>query len=181
MSEKRDNMIKELRSIGVVSLVQERIMLFKQGYGEIQYWFLKDSETTADELVLSSDCISIPFSKYSIVLSSDNGNGYPLWLDLFTSDDKKIASLTLPRPSAIINCHNVTFVDEFAVDMSETLAANKVKGDWFVNRQGKLKDLVADLHKNLTKVKASAQKEEIKKSCIDIGNYAMMLYHLYGR
>ena len=65
MSEKYDNLFKELKEKHLISLYYNRVMFYNDGAGEVQFWEL--IETTETLLALKNKGISIYFDSWRFV------------------------------------------------------------------------------------------------------------------
>lgn len=158
---KREEFYNALKEKKLVSLYYDRIMFYNEGFGEIQFWDLK--EISANVLMLENSGVGIFFDRWEF-----NG-GY---LHVFRND-VEVGDFKLPNPGKITSNHNHFYVEEFATTMSEFLDANVAeKGDWAYCSYDQVIDLLKKNIENLN------DKEKIQKSCIDIANFAMMAYYL---
>ena len=160
MSEKLDNFYNELRSKHLISLYYNRVMFYNDGFTEIQFWTLSED---SDYLILENKGVSIYFDKWEF---SDK------CLYIY-KNDTIIGCFKLPSDRKIMFNHNHFYVEEFTVNMSEKLDNNITeKGDWANCTYDQVIDL---LKKNVGNLDV---QKDIKGSCIDIANYAMMAYYL---
>ncbi len=157
---KREDLFNELKERNLITLYYDRVMFYDEGYGEIQFWKLDED---SDFLILENKGVSVYFDKWEF---SDK------CLYVY-KNDTIIGSFKLPNEKKIASNHNHFYVDNFAVDMSETLDNNySEKGDWaYCN----VEQVVSLLKKNVDNLDS---KKDIKKSCVDIANFAMMTFYL---
>lgn len=156
---KRDDLFNALKERNLITLYYDRVMFYDEGYGEIQFWKLNEN---SDFLILENKGVSVYFDKWEL---SDK------CLYVY-KNDTIIGSFKLPNEKKIALNHNHFYVDNFAVDMSETLDNNSEKGDWaYCN----VEQAVSLLKKNVNNLD---NKKDIKKSCVDIANFAMMTFYL---
>ena len=163
MSEKYDSLFKELKDRNLISLYYNRVMFYDEGFGEIQFWNLAED---SDYLILENMGVSIYFDKWEL---SDKC----LYIH---KNDTIVGCFKLPSDRKIIANHNHFYIEQFAVDMSEILDSNvEQKGDWaccsFDTAEKGLKH-------NLGKLKKSSNRDDFKKSCVDLANYAAMSFYL---
>lgn len=157
---KRDDLIKELKEKNLISLYHERVMFYDEGFGEIQFWTLEEEN---DSLILKNKGVIIYFDTWEF---SD------VCFYIYRNSSI-IGSFKLPNQNKIIANHNHFYVDEFAVEMSHTLDNNVAeKGDWACCNYQQVVDL---LKKNVGNLDGN---KDIKQSCIDIANFAMMSFYL---
>ena len=171
MSAKLDVLHDALKREHVISLYHDRVMFYNDGFGEIQFWTLSETE---DKLVISNKGVSISFDGWSLTLNDEGkANGISLKLG-----DVVVATMKFPSPTKIIQNHNHFYIEEFATDMSYTLDKNvEQKGDW---ADCTWETVQTGLKSNLGKLKKKTEKEELRKACIDLANYAAMMYYIFG-
>lgn len=157
---KREDLFNELKEKNLIALYYDRVMFYDEGYGEIQFWKLNED---SDFLILENKGVSVYFDKWEL---SDK------CLYVY-KNDTIIGSFKLPNEKKIASNHNHFYVEEFATDMSEALDNNNSeKGDWaYCN----VEQTIGLLKKNVDNLD---NKKDIKKSCVDIANFAMMTYYL---
>ena len=159
---KREELFNALKEKNLISLYHERVMFYDEGFGEIQFWTLDEDEEISC-LVLENKGVAIYFDAWEL---SDK--------DLYISIcGKTIGAFRFPNQNKIIANHNHFYVDEFAVKMSDVLDTNVAeKGDWACCNYQQVVDL---LKKNVGNLD---NKKDIKQSCVDIANFAMMTFYL---
>lgn len=163
MSEKYDNLFKELKDKNLISLYYNRVMFYDEGFGEIQFWNLAED---SDYLILENKGVSIYFDKWEL---SDKC----LYIH---KNDTIVGCFKFPNEKKLIANHNHFYVDQFTLEMSDILDKNvEQKNDWTAKT---FDEIVTGLKHNLGKLKKSTENDEFRKSCVDIANYAMMAYYL---
>jgi len=170
MSEKLESLFKELKDKHYISLYYNRVMVYNEGFGEIQFWTLSDS---GDILCISNKGVDILFDRWEFRPPEE---GKPEFLTLYL-DNKLVTKLKMPKLSRIIANHNNFYIEEFVKKMISILEENvREKGDW---ADFNYDDALINIEKNLAKLKNKTSEEEVRKSCIDIANYAAMSYYLF--
>lgn len=171
MSEKLDNIINELKAVGMITLYGNRIMGYKSGAGEIQPWNIKDSSNEGS-LIIYNDCAEIEFDSYEI----EQNRGMTC-----KKGDAVVLSFKFPSQKRIIENHNTFYVEEFCSQMEQALSENvESKGDWYSKFGEKAKTFIEGSKRNLSHIKQSSTKEEVQKACVDAANYIMMCYYLFN-
>ena len=171
MSEKFDMLYDALKREHVISLYHNRVMFYDEGYGEIQFWVLSEKE---DKLTISNKGVSISFDGWSLNLN-DDGKATGISLKL---GETVVATMKFPSKAKIIQNHNHFYIEEFATEMSCALdKSTEQKGDW---ADCAWDTLQTGLKSNLGKLKKKTEKEELRKSCVDLANYAAMMYYIFG-
>ncbi len=162
---KREDLFNELKEKNLITLYYDRVMFYDEGYGEIQFWSLE--EISERVLCLKNKGVWVFFDRweFSEIPTSKSLHVY--------NGEFETAEFKLPNEKKIASNHNHFYVDNFAVDMSETLDNNySEKGDWaYCN----VEQTVSLLKKNVGNLDS---KKDIKKSCVDIANFAMMTFYL---
>lgn len=172
MSENLDNLYRELKSKHYISLYYNRVMVYDEGLGELQFWSLSDSEDNL--LCINNKGTNIYFNKWEFSVPEDYKS---TTLSLYI-DDKLIAKFKMPRPNKIISNHNNFYVEEFAKNMIIILEDyTKEKGDW---ADLEFNTVMSGLERNFNKIKNITSKEEFEKTCLDIANYSMMAKYLFN-
>ncbi len=167
MSEKYNEFYENLKSLGLISLYGNRIMIYKEGYGEIGYLHL--DETEDGHLRVYDSSINMVFDNYEIVKTQD-GRPHHMVIE---------GSLTIqfPSPKKIRDHRNEFYPEEFLIGMQKALLEKEE--DWYIAYYGqKPKVLLDGAKRNLSHVKTTAPREEIQKAFIDAANYCMMGYYL---
>ena len=169
---KLEEFMNDMRGLRLVTLHGNRIMFHNEGRAEIQFWTCEEEDENF--LNLKTPGVKVRFDAWEIVTSE---KARPKVKVSISGND--LATFSTPSKKKIIDSHNIFYPDQFAVEMSEELSKNAEKGDWF-DHMGKVGDLRDAIKKNLQTTSTKLDKETIRKSCVDIANYAMMIRYLYG-
>ena len=162
---KREELFNALKEKNLISLYHERVMFYDEGFGEIQFWNLE--EISESVLCLKNKGVWVFFDRWEFSETPASKS-----LHVFNGE-LEAAEFKLPADKKIILNHNHFYVDEFAVQMSDVLDTNVAeKGDWAYCNYQQVVDL---LKKNVSNLD---NNKDIKHSCIDIANFAMMAYYL---
>ena len=163
MKEKYNELFNALKERKLISLYYNRVMFYNEGLGEVQFWNLAED---SDYLVLENNGVSIYFDKWDF---SDKC----LYIH---KNDTIVGCFKFPNEKKLIANHNHFYVDQFTLEMSDTLDKNvEQKGDWAFCTSD---TVINGIKHNLGKLKKTTETEEFKKSCIDLANYAAMAYYL---
>ena len=165
MSEKFDNFYSELKNKHLISLYHDRVMFYNEGAGEIQFWVLEEISETV--LCLKNKGVWVFFDGWEFSELPASKSLHVL------NGEHEIAEFKLPSEARIAANHNYFYVEEFAAEMTDALQrALPQKGDW---ADCTYDQVVGLLKKNVGNLDA---QKNVKDSCIDIANYAMMAYYL---
>lgn len=168
MSEKYNELFNALKERKLISLYYNRVMFYDEGAGEIQFWSLE--EISERVLCLRNKGVWVFFDRweFSETPASKSLHVY--------KEEFEIAEFKFPSEKKIISNHNHFYMEEFLLNMSETLDNNiEQKGDWALCTSD---TVINGIKHNLGKLKKTTETEEFKKSCIDLANYAAMAYYL---
>lgn len=168
MKEKYNELFNALKERKLISLYYNRVMFYDEGAGEIQFWSLE--EISERVLCLKNKGVWVFFDGWEF-------SELPTSKSLHVYNDKtEIAEFKFPSEKKIISNHNHFYMEEFLLNMSETLDNNiEQKGDWTFCTSD---TVINGIKHNLGKLKKTTETEEFKKSCIDLANYAAMAYYL---
>lgn len=167
---KREDLFNELKAQNLISLYGDRVMFYDEGWGEIQFWKLE--EISESVLCLKNNGVCVFFDRWEF---SETGSSKSLHV---FRGEFEVSEFKFPNKNKIIANHNHFYVEEFAVEMSDVLDKNvEQKGDW---ADSNWDTILSGLKGNLGKLKKKTEKEELKKSCIDLANYAVMMYYIFG-